>query len=82
MRHFFMKSSRLPLSWLRSLSNRNQPINLLRKSMDWFLYERKLGHKSVKLQMFKGQTSQSKFNRPRNFYQKLLRSTKKPTRII
>ena len=29
----------LTLSWRRLLSYRNQSINLLRKSMDWFLYD-------------------------------------------
>ena len=34
----------LPLSWRRSLSQRNQPIDLLCKLMDWFLYDRDLRH--------------------------------------
>ena len=34
----------LALSWWRSLSYRNQFIDLLCKSMDWFLYDRDLRH--------------------------------------
>ena len=34
----------LILSWRRSLSYRNEFINLLCKSMDWFLYDRDLRH--------------------------------------
>ena len=37
----------LTLSWRRLLPYRNQPINLLRKSMDWFLYDNSLCHESV-----------------------------------
>ena len=37
----------LTLSWRRSLSYRNQSIDLLRKSMDWFLYDNGLRHKRV-----------------------------------
>ena len=32
------------LSWRRSLSYRNQSINFLCKSFDWFLYDRDLRH--------------------------------------
>ena len=39
----------LTLSWRRSLSYRNQSIDLLCKSMDWFLYDNDLRHKIVKL---------------------------------
>ena len=35
----------LTLSWRRSLSYRNQSIDLLYKSMDWFPYDRDLCHK-------------------------------------
>ena len=35
----------LTLSWRRSLSCRNHSIDLLCKSIDWFLYERDLRHK-------------------------------------
>ena len=38
----------LTLSWLRSLSYRNQSTDLLCKSMDWFLYDTDLGHERVK----------------------------------
>ena len=34
-----MKSRQLTLSRRRPLSYRNQSIDLLRKSMDWFLYD-------------------------------------------
>ena len=39
----------LTLSWRRSLSYRNQSINLQRKSTDWFLYDRDLRHERVKM---------------------------------
>ena len=38
----------LTLSWQRPLSYRNQSIDLLRKSMDWFLYDNGLRHERVK----------------------------------
>ena len=34
----------LTLSWRRPLSYRNQSIDLIRKSMDWFLYHKGLRH--------------------------------------
>ena len=37
----------LALSWQRSLSYRNQSIDLLYKSLDWFLYDGDLRHKIV-----------------------------------
>ena len=37
----------LTLSWRRPLSYRNQSIDLLRKSMDWFLYDNGLRHERV-----------------------------------
>ena len=37
-------SEMLTLSWRRPLSYRNQPIDLQRKSMDWFLYDNGLRH--------------------------------------
>ena len=37
----------LTLSWWRSLSYRNKSIDLLCKSMDWFLYDRDLRHERV-----------------------------------
>ena len=40
--------SHLTLSWRRPLSYRNQSIDLLRKSMDWFLYGNDLRHERVK----------------------------------
>ena len=38
----------LTLSWRRSLSYRNQSIDLLRWSMGWFLYDNGLRHERVK----------------------------------
>ena len=38
----------LTLSWRRSLSYRNQSIDLLSKSMGWFLYDNGLRHERVK----------------------------------
>ena len=40
-------SNQLTLSWRRSLSYRNQPIDFLNKSMDWLLYDRELRHERV-----------------------------------
>ena len=37
----------LTLSWRRSLSYRNQSIDLGSKSMDWFLYDNGLRHVKV-----------------------------------
>ena len=37
----------LTLSWRRSLSHRNQSIDLLSKLIDWFLQERNLLHERV-----------------------------------
>ena len=36
------------LSWRRSLSYRNQFIELQSKSMDWFLYDSNLRHEKVR----------------------------------
>ena len=38
----------LTLSWRRLLSYKNQSIDLLRKSVDWFLYDNGLRHERVK----------------------------------
>ena len=40
-------SIHLTLSWRRSLSYKNQSIDLLCKSMDWFLYDRDHHHERV-----------------------------------
>ena len=40
--------SALTLSWRRPLSYRNQSIDLLWKSVDWFLYDNGLRHERVK----------------------------------
>ena len=46
----FKSRSALTLSQRRSLSNRNQSIDLQKsKSMDWFLYDGDLRHERVKL---------------------------------
>ena len=42
----------LTLSWRRTLSYRNQSIDLLRKLMDWFLYDNGLRHERVMLKLF------------------------------
>ena len=39
--------NRLTLSWRRPLSHRNQSIDLLGKSVDWFLYGNRLRHERV-----------------------------------
>ena len=41
----------LKLSWQRSASYRNQSIDLLWKSVDWFRYDRDLCHERVKVLM-------------------------------
>ena len=40
--------NKLTPSWRRSLSYRNQSINLQSKSMDWFLYGKDLSHERAK----------------------------------
>ena len=44
----WMLTSDLTLSWRRPISYRNQSIDLLCKSMDWFLYDIGLRHERVK----------------------------------
>ena len=44
---FFLFEIRLTLSWRRSLSYRNQSIDLQSKSVNWFLYLRGLHHERV-----------------------------------
>ena len=39
----------LTRSWQRSLSNRSQSVDLLCKSMDWFLYDIDLCHEEIKI---------------------------------
>ena len=48
LKHFYLSLCSLILSWRRSLSYRNQSIDLLYKSMHWFLYDRDLRHERVK----------------------------------
>ena len=45
----FFSKFLLTLSWRGSLSYRNQFIDLLRKSMDWLLYDNDLRHERVKM---------------------------------
>ena len=40
----------LTLSWRGPLSYRNQSIDLLGKSMDWFLYDNDFRHEKVSLE--------------------------------
>ena len=44
--------SSLTLSWRRPLSYNNQSIDLLCKSMDWFLYDNGLRHERVNLVLY------------------------------
>ena len=44
----FVLKIALTLSWRRSLSYRNESIDFLSKSMNWFLYDRDLRHERVK----------------------------------
>ena len=44
---FYTGKLYLTLSWRRSLSYRNQFIDLLSKSMDWFLHDSDLRHERV-----------------------------------
>ena len=48
----FLRLSSLTLSWRRPLSYRNQSIDLLRKSMGWFLLDNDLRHERVKAQVW------------------------------
>ena len=41
----------LTLLWWRSLSHRNKSINLLCKSMDWFLHDRDICHERINSSM-------------------------------
>ena len=52
----------LTLSWRKSISYRNQSIDLLCKSMDWILYDNSLRHERVKprLQQFMDEISRFK----------------------
>ena len=52
----------LTLSWRMPLSYRNQSIDLLRKSMDWFLYDNGLRHERIKWK------SQGKFKRLKTYH--------------
>ena len=52
--HLWVTASQLylTLSWRRPISYRTQSIDLLRKSMDWFLYDIRLRHERVKRKLF------------------------------
>ena len=63
----------LTLSWRRSLSYRNQSIDLLCKSMDWFLNGRDLRHERVEESLYWNQNNQ--------LYVKLLLETGLPSTI-
>ena len=43
-RWIYTSNKTFALTWRRSLSYRNQSIDLLRRSMGWFLYDRDLRH--------------------------------------
>ena len=63
-----ISSGLLTLSWWRPISYRNQSIDLLSKSVDWFLYDIGLRHERVKatlltilkIQIFKQQNFRAK----------------------
>ena len=46
---YYLMKFGLTLSWRKPISYRNQPINLLCKSIDWFLYDIVLHHERVKV---------------------------------
>ena len=45
-------SKSLNVSWRRSLSYRNQSVDLQSKSLDWFLYDRDFHHERIKVGLF------------------------------
>ena len=47
--HIYYIINALTLSWRRLFSYRNQSIDLLCKSMDWFLYDNGFRHERVKM---------------------------------
>ena len=48
-RWIYTSNKVLTLSWRRSLSYRNQSIDLLCKLMNWFLYDKDIHHERVKM---------------------------------
>ena len=55
LKHFFyVKLHHLTLSRRRSLSYRSQSIDVLCKSMNWFLYDMDLRHERVNVRLLKG----------------------------
>ena len=56
---FKSQGKNLTLSWQRPISYRNQSIDLLCKSMDWFLYDIGLRHERVKYVKNKGRTKEA-----------------------
>ena len=65
---FYLTFLHLTLSWRRPISYRNQSIDFLRKSMDWFLYAVGLRHERVKfkylwwLRLYQVACSKDRFN--------------------
>ena len=53
MKIFIMWRFLLTLSWRRPLSYRNQSIDLLCESIDWFLYDMGVRHERVKISIIK-----------------------------
>ena len=67
----------LILLWQRPLSYRNQSIDLLRKSMDWFLYDIGLRHERVKSETWSWYSKALAFDSMRHFcIEILLNATK------
>ena len=58
---------KLTLSWRRPLSYRNQSIDLLSKSMDWFLHDNGLRHERVKLIVNDNHFWSNKCNHPEKY---------------
>ena len=57
----------LTLSWRRPISYRNQSIDFLRKSMDWFLYDIGLHHERVNSLEFRNKYAQRFYNPKKTF---------------
>ena len=61
----------LTLSWRRPISYRNQSIDLLRKSVDWFLYDIGLRHERVNIRNEIWRWSLTKAGNTREYWLKL-----------
>ena len=57
--YIYINVNKFTLSWRRLLSYRNQSIDLLCKSMDWFLFDKDLRHERDKLMQNTQQNSKS-----------------------